>query len=467
MKKIYFLVISFFALNSSFAQISKLPNGGGEYKISSTQAECITENQRTEIKNYLQKNIDNLISSGKIKNTKNMKNQMSHPLFIWPVSKTTDAPYNSVWSIGNYIDHNSSYPNQLQDWNCGTRTYDTATGYNHQGIDIGTWPFSFFQMDNNHAIAVAAADGVIIGKYDGNFDRNCSMNSNTWNAVYIQHADGSQSWYGHLKSGSLTTKNAGDTVTAGEFLGVIGSSGSSTGPHLHFEVYNSLNQLVDTYSGACNNWPSSTDSWWVSQKPYINPNINAVFTHSSPPQFNSCPTTEIPNINDNFSSGSDVITAVYLADQTAGSTLYLTIKRPDNSILANWVFNLTDQYAVSYWYWTFPSANFSQQSGNYQFIVTYQGNTVTHNFYYGDLNVNENFEQKFKLYPNPSNEFITVMSKDNSPIDTIGIYDLSGKKVLDFENPSSKINISSLQVGVYLIKIKSIGIEFTSKFFKK
>ncbi len=467
MKKTYFLVISIFALNSLFVQISKLPNGGGEYKNSSIHPECITENHRTEIKNYLQKNINNLINSGKIKNTKNMKNQMSHPLFIWPVSKTTNAPYNSVWTIGNYIDHNSSYPNQLQDWNCGTRTYDTTTGYNHQGIDIGTWPFSFFQMDNNQAIAVAAADGVIIGKYDGNFDRNCSMNSNTWNAVYIQHADGSQSWYGHLKSGSLTTKNAGDTVTAGEFLGVIGSSGSSTGPHLHFEVYNSLNQLVDTYSGACNNWPSSTDSWWVSQKPYINPNINAVFTHSSPPQFNSCPTTEIPNINDNFSSGSDVITAVYLADQTAGSTLYLTIKRPDNSILANWIFNLTDQYQVSWWYWTFPSANFSQQSGNYQFIVTYLGNTVTHNFYYGNLNLNENSEQKVKLYPNPTKSIIYLQNDNNAIIDKIMITDLAGKVVLTQTTTTNQVDIASLASGIYLLKAFSGTSKLVSKFIKE
>ena len=141
---------------------------------------------------------------------------------------------------------------RLQDWNCGDRTYDTNGGYNHQGIDIFTWPFSFNQMDNNHAIAVAAADGIIILKTNGNFDRSCTLNGNTWNAVYIQHSDGSQSWYGHLKNGSLTTKNVGDFIASGEYVGVVGSSGNSTGPHLHFEVYNNLGPglLENVYEAA-------------------------------------------------------------------------------------------------------------------------------------------------------------------------------------------------------------------------
>ena len=43
--------------------------------------------------------------------------------------------------------------------------------------------------------------GIIIGKDDGNFDQNCAFctSSCSWNAVYIQQADGSIAWYGHLK----------------------------------------------------------------------------------------------------------------------------------------------------------------------------------------------------------------------------------------------------------------------------
>ena len=83
---------------------------------------------------------------------------------------------------------------------------------------------------------VAAAPGTIVSKTDGNFDRNCAIGSGQWNAVYVRHADNSVAWYGHMKSGSLTTKAVGETVVTGEYLGIVGSSGSSTGPHLHFEI---------------------------------------------------------------------------------------------------------------------------------------------------------------------------------------------------------------------------------------
>jgi hypothetical protein len=53
---------------------------------------------------------------------------------------------------------------------------------------------------------------IIIGKTDGNFDKSCQFNSNDGNAVYVQHADGSVAWYGHMKKGTVTTKNVGEAV---------------------------------------------------------------------------------------------------------------------------------------------------------------------------------------------------------------------------------------------------------------
>ncbi|MFE1377334.1 peptidoglycan DD-metalloendopeptidase family protein [Streptomyces sp. NPDC058740] len=53
------------------------------------------------------------------------------------------------------------------------------------------------------------------------------------NQIVIQHADGTFSQYGHLSSISVS---AGQTVTGGEQIGLSGSTGNSTGPHLHFEM---------------------------------------------------------------------------------------------------------------------------------------------------------------------------------------------------------------------------------------
>ncbi len=53
------------------------------------------------------------------------------------------------------------------------------------------------------------------------------------NQVVIRHDDGRYSQYGHLSAISV---GAGQKVTVGQQIGAVGSTGNSTGPHLHFEV---------------------------------------------------------------------------------------------------------------------------------------------------------------------------------------------------------------------------------------
>ena len=57
------------------------------------------------------------------------------------------------------------------------------------------------------------------------------------NTVCIKHAHGEYTVYGHLKHGSITVK-VGQKVKAGQVIGRVGNSGSSTYPHLHFAMYN-------------------------------------------------------------------------------------------------------------------------------------------------------------------------------------------------------------------------------------
>jgi murein DD-endopeptidase MepM/ murein hydrolase activator NlpD len=51
----------------------------------------------------------------------------------------------------------------------------------------------------------------------------------------IDHGNGYLTLYGHILDSGIA-KNCGDPVEAGELIGYMGSTGNSSGPHLHFEV---------------------------------------------------------------------------------------------------------------------------------------------------------------------------------------------------------------------------------------
>ncbi|MBP9663830.1 MAG: M23 family metallopeptidase, partial [Pyrinomonadaceae bacterium] len=324
--------------------VNILPDGGGT--MPALPLDEITDEQRAAIKVDLAASIERLEREGKLPPARPEVVALS-----WPLQKAASASDFAVDAISNFVDQNPAFPNQLQDWNCGMRTYDTSGGYNHAGIDIFTWPFGWKKLDDNSAEIVAAAPGTIILKSDGNFDRNCTFNSSNWNAVYVRHSDNSVAWYGHMKKNSLTTKPVGATVALGEKLGIVGSSGNSTGPHLHFELYNAAGQLQDAYQGACNTMNNFT--WWAIQPAYDIPRVNNLMTHSAAMSFPTCPsTTEVVNEKSSFRSGQSVITAAYYRDQPGGVSTQYSIIQPNGAVFQSWSHASPQTYVASYWYWT-------------------------------------------------------------------------------------------------------------------
>ena len=447
---------------SLFAQTNQDEGFGEEYKHNTSKENCLTQQQRFEIISMLQKNVNELKKEGKLNVTARTTN---HVLFDWPIKKADHSNFTNVWGISNYVDHNPSYPNQVTDFDCGNKTYDTNTGYNHQGTDIYIWPFSWKQVDDGTAEIVAAAEGTIIGKIDGNYDRNCSFNSSNWNAVYVMHTDGSIAWYGHMKKNSLTSKPVGSTVSRGEFLGHVGSSGNSTGPHLHFEVYadQSYTKLIDPYQGTCNSL--NTDSWWVNQKPHTDGGINLVSTHFAHPQFPTCPTTEIPNFSDRFSPGDPIFFYTFLKDQVAGSTLYYRLYRPDGSIHAQYNQPLNNNYASAYWWWTRSDLTIL---GQWKLQFTYNNKTVDHYFYVETLGTNDMQQKAFKIHPNPTSDVIKF-DTDNT-ITQVQILDLTGKLVEEVTSKESikEVKLKTLPKGTYIVvALDNKGNKFTEKVIRK
>jgi murein DD-endopeptidase MepM/ murein hydrolase activator NlpD len=379
--KFYYFIILFFIAKSVFAQV-QLNDGNVHFfenPLSQTQ-ECVPEKLRKEINIYLAENIKKL----RLNNTASIQ---THPQFIFPLRKVATLSDFSMYVILNFIDHNSAvgpgsfnqYTATNLDYNCGNRSYDTNGGYNHPGVDIALFPYEWQKMKENAVEVVAAASGIIIGKYDGNSSFSCGSSSGpNWNAVFVQHADNSVAWYGHLKQSTLTLKPVGSTVEQGEYLGVVGSSGNSSGPHLHFEVHDVNNQTIDPFVGACN--PSVTESWWQSQLPYLDKTLNTISTHLSQPVTNQCPST---NNKVNYSFNIRKNSAGYFyhwgrqIQQNDGISFSLI--RPNGSTYTTNNASANNNYLTFYFYWTYFISS-SEPSGLWKVHTVFDGKTHEKSF---------------------------------------------------------------------------------------
>lgn len=297
----------------------------------------------------------------------------------WPLRPAHTLDDLDYHGVSNFVDLDPAFPNSLKDYSCGQRTYDSNNGYNHSGTDFFLYPFSWRKMDNNEVAVVAASDGMIVDKQDGNDDRSCAMSDLPWNAVYVRHEDGTIAWYGHLKKHSLTSKNIGDPVEAGEYLGLVGSSGSSTGPHLHFELHSVDDAIIDPFQGQCNDQPSL----WSEQRPYYDSKINLLTTGDAEPFTPPCSLPEEPHIQDSFEPGSTIYFTTYYHDHLDSQTSQYTIYRPDGSIYRQWQHS-SDQpyYDSSYWFWIWQFAS-DEPVGTWRFEEQYIGNLYTAYFNIG------------------------------------------------------------------------------------
>jgi murein DD-endopeptidase MepM/ murein hydrolase activator NlpD len=86
----------------------------------------------------------------------------------------------------------------------------------HEGVDLAA-------PDGTPIVAAGAGIVVAAGPADG-----------YGNAVLIDHGNGYLTHYGHM---SVITVTVGQRLAAGDQIGNEGSTGHSTGPHLHFEVH--------------------------------------------------------------------------------------------------------------------------------------------------------------------------------------------------------------------------------------
>ncbi len=122
-------------------------------------------------------------------------------------SGATTGTASFVWPVASYVYISSRF---------GLRVHPiTGQTKSHTGMDIAS----------NHGTSVYAADGgtVTLAGWNGGYG-NCIM---------IDHGNGYVTLYGHLSGYAVSE---GQAVSQGSVIGYVGSTGNSTGPHLHFEV---------------------------------------------------------------------------------------------------------------------------------------------------------------------------------------------------------------------------------------
>lgn len=150
-------------------------------------------------------------------------------------------------AVVNYVDDDPE-DGAARDFMCGARTYD-----GHNGTDFAVRDLVTMEMGVD---VLAAASGKVLRLRDGMEDRIPSTaerekllaeDKGCGNGVFIDHGDGWQTIYCHMKKCSIAVKS-GQKVKAGERLGQIGTSGASEFPHLHFGIFHD-GKIVDPFTG--------------------------------------------------------------------------------------------------------------------------------------------------------------------------------------------------------------------------
>lgn len=123
----------------------------------------------------------------------------------------------SLWLLG-WVTTASAAP--LPDWGWPvtgwiTSPYGRRDGRKHHGIDIGA--------DEGSPVVASRTGRVLEAGWKGGYGQ----------CVVLDHGEGWTTWYAHLSAWFV---QPGQLVQQGEVLGRIGSTGRSTGPHLHFEI---------------------------------------------------------------------------------------------------------------------------------------------------------------------------------------------------------------------------------------
>ena len=364
------------------------------------------------------------------------------PIFVKPI----EGEYGDDFIIVNYVDWSAD---SILDYQCGSKTYD-----GHQGTDFVISGFP--QMDEG--VNVQSVDsGVVVFIHDGEPDRNTDGNPELGlgNYIAIKHPDKHFSYYGHLKKYSINVA-VGDDVVPGQNVAEVGSSGNSTDPHLHFELWYDSAYLVDPFAGPCGN----TYNFWIDSLPYDTTFHvwESGLTDYVPP-IDSL--RERPKARAKFSGQDSIITFW---------DLQYGLKRGDSTRI-EWItpdgfkwFEYSFTYQKDWWFYYYYSYIFTPpdtELGEWTYHYYYNDSLVlTGNFMFTlPVSVTELTATPEPDYHRIDKRTIAIDLPDGMDAETIEVYTVSGLKLLHITATAGQhfiLNIPETGSGVsfYLIVIR-------------
>lgn len=274
----------------------------------------------------------------------------------------TSGVLNQDWFIGNYADVDPRV-GIAADYRGGVYQYD-----GHDAHDSGPQA-QYFNAQDMGIPLIAAADGTVSQVVDGNFDRESAQNNRQGNYILLDHGNSWQTLYYHAAANTIVVK-VGDQVKRGQLLGYMGSSGNSTGTHIHFTpLYR--NAVVET------GYAPST--YWVNPPTYsgdVPTTLFAAGMTNFAPSYTEL-SERISSIN-SFSTSEPGTASFWTTLWNFKTTDTLTWRwiRPNNTFFDNG-FNPSQTYQrFSWWYWSLPLSNFQGSPGTWQVAMRLNGTEI-------------------------------------------------------------------------------------------
>lgn len=226
--------------------------------------------------------------------------------------------------VSDYVDHDSN-PGFQTDHSCNFNSRD-----GHKGTDFALISYKAYEAG---VTVRAAAKGIVRAVRDEMPDdrlmRGVTDQNACGNAVVLTHPEGWQTWYCHMKLGSITVQT-GDAVNQGDALGLVGLSGQTNHPHLHFQLLQNAAIMDPFQPGPLDQFDSGSAPLWKQPVEYTRTGfLTAGFS------------TQVPSLNavrdgtalvQQTDSNQPIVTYVNAAYAEDGDVLQFLVRGPDGVI---------------------------------------------------------------------------------------------------------------------------------------